>query len=78
MASLKLENLPPGDRVRILEDCIIEMQKSQLEKNYSEHAELAAQYEKNGDDRFLDELKICQEIRNDIKKICKWKKPKKW
>lgn len=71
LASLKLENLPPSDRVRILEDCITEMQKSQLEKNYNEHAELAAQYEKNGDDRFLDELKICQEIRNDIKKICK-------
>ena len=69
--SMKLENLPPGDKVRILEDCIVELKKSQLEKSYNKHAELAAQYEKNGDDRFLDELRICQEIRNDIKKICK-------
>ncbi len=69
--SMKLENLPPGDKVRIMEDCIGELKKSQLEKSYNEHAELAAQYEKNGDDRFLDELRICQEIRNDIKKICK-------
>lgn len=69
--SMKLENLPPGDKVRILEDCIVELKKFQLEKTYNEHAELAAQYEKNGDDRFLDELRICQEVRNDIQKICK-------
>ena len=70
LTALQMEPLPKENSQQIMQDCLCEMRKSQLEKKYSVHAALAAEYEKNGDDRFLEELKICQEIRNDIKKIC--------
>ena len=70
LTMLQMEIIPQENRQQILQDCLSEMQRSQLEKKYNLHAALAAEYEKNGDDRFLEELKLCQEIRNDIKKIC--------
>lgn len=71
LVSLKIETLPSGDKNKILFDCIKDLKISQLEKKYNLHAGIAAEYEKTGDTRVLDELKKCQEIRNEIKEFYK-------
>lgn len=71
LAILHMENMPINDKEKILHDCLRDLTINQLERRYALHAGLAAEYEKSGDSRLLDELKLCQEIRNEIKELCK-------
>ncbi len=69
VAALKMLELPETGRDGIIKDCLKSIKISQLEKSYALHVALVAEYEKTGDGRVMDELKLCQEIRNEINKI---------
>lgn len=53
----------------IMNDCLRQMQRLYLEKEYEKHCRLAEQYEKTADARFMDELMESQRINNEIKKL---------
>ena len=69
VAALKMLELPETGREGTIKDCLKSIKISQLEKSYALHVALVAEYEKTGDGRAMDELKLCQEIRNEINKI---------
>lgn len=54
---------------QILNDCIRQLKISELEKRYEHHCRLAAEYERAGDEKFLQELAESQRIKNEIKKM---------
>ena len=54
---------------QILNDCIRQLKISGLEKQYEYHCRLASEYERAGDEKFLQELAESQRIKNEIKKM---------
>ena len=69
LAGIMAKQTPAGDADRIVEDCLRQMQKGFLEKEYERHCQLAAQYEQSGDERCMIELAESQRIKNEIKKL---------
>ena len=69
LAGIMAKQAPVGDAGRIVEDCLRQMQKGYLEKEFEKHCQLAAQYEQAGDRRCMDELAESQRIKNEIKKL---------
>ena len=69
LAGIMAKQTPAGDAGRIVEDCLRQMQKGFLEKEYEKHCQLAASYEQSGDERFMGELAESQRIKNEIKKL---------
>lgn len=69
LAGLMAMHIPEGAADKIAEDCLRQMRKAYLEKAYNRHRVLAVQYEKNGDNRVMDELMESQRIKNEIKKL---------
>lgn len=69
VVALKMLELPETGREGIIKDCLKSIKISQLEKSYALHVALVAEHEKTGDGRVMGELKLCQEIRNEINKI---------
>ena len=58
------------ERVQVMvQDCIKIMQRSQLEKEFEEHSRNAVAYEKAGDPRFKDELRMGQAVKDKIKRL---------
>ncbi|MCD7974379.1 MAG: DNA primase [Phascolarctobacterium sp.] len=53
----------------IVADCLKQMKKASLTREYEKHSSLAVQYEQMGDKRFLEELMESQRIKNEIKKL---------
>ena len=45
------------------------MKKAFLEKQYEKHRLLADEFERSGDERFIDELIESQRIQHEIKKL---------
>lgn len=58
-----------SDIEKNVEDCLKQMKKAYLEKQYNIHNSKAIEYERLGDSRFLQELAKSQEIQNEIKKL---------
>ncbi len=54
---------------KIIADCLKQMKKTFLTREYEKHSSLAIQYEQQGDKRFLEELMESQRIKNEIKKL---------
>lgn len=69
LAGIVSRHNPEGDRAMIMNDCLRQMQRLYLEKEYEKHCQLAEQYEKTADARFMDELMESQRIKNEIKKL---------
>lgn len=69
LAGIVARYKPEGDRTMIMNDCLRQMQRLYLEKEYEKHCRLAEQYEKTADARFMDELMESQRINNEIKKL---------
>ena len=46
-----------------------QLQRSYLEKEYAKHSQLAQEYERLADERFISELMESQRIKNEIKKL---------
>lgn len=63
------EPLPEGDMQKALEDCLRQLQRSYLEKEYEKHRLLADEYERSADERFMNELMESQRIKYEIKKL---------
>lgn len=53
----------------ILADCLRRMEIGALEKEYERHSQLAGQYEKEGNEKFLQELAECHRIKMEIGKL---------
>lgn len=69
LVALKMIDLPKDGKEEVFKACLNNLKISQLEKKYALHVSLASEYEKAGDGRVIDELKLCKEIRNEIKQI---------
>lgn len=69
LAKLLATPLPEGDREKLLDDCLRQMQRTYLEKEYEKHSRLAQEYERLADERFVSELMESQRIKNEIKKL---------
>ena len=69
LAKLLAAPLPEGDREKLLEDCLRQLQRTYLEKEYEKHSRLAQEYERLADERFVSELMESQRIKNEIKKL---------
>ena len=69
LAGILSKNVPEGDSVKIVDDCLRQMKKSFLEKEYEKHRLLADEFERSGDERFMSELKESQRIKNEIKRL---------
>jgi DNA primase len=53
----------------MVRDCIRQMQHSQLDKEFEEHSKRAVAYEKAGDPRFKEELRMGQAVKDKIKRL---------
>lgn len=53
----------------ILTDCLRRMEIGALEREYEKHSRLAEQYEKEGNEKFLQELAECRRIKLEIGKL---------
>jgi DNA primase len=53
----------------MVRDCIRQMQHSRLDKEFEEHSKLAVAYEKAGDPRFMEELRMSQAVKDKIKRL---------
>ena len=69
LAKLMARPLPEGDSEKLLEDCLRQLKRSYLEKEYARHSQLAQEYERSADERFISELMESQRIKNEIKKL---------
>lgn len=69
LAGIVSKNVPEGDIEKIVDDCLRQMKKSFLEKEYEKHRLLADEYERSGDGRFMNELMESQRIKNEIKEL---------
>lgn len=69
LARLAAHTLPEGDSEKLLKDCLRQLKRTHLEKEYAKHSQLAQQYEREADERFINELMESQRIKNEIKKL---------
>ena len=69
LAGIVARHMPEGDRTMIMNDCLRQMRRLYLEKEYEKHSQLAESYERTADERFMDELMESQRIKNEIKKL---------
>ena len=61
-----VEEFTTLDDTQLTEDCLKLLRRYYLNSNYEKHRLLADELQRNGDSRFLDELKISQELRTEI------------
>ena len=69
LARILAHPLPDGSSEQLLKDCLRQMQRTYLEKEYEKHCLLAEEYERLADERFINELMESQRIKNEIKKL---------
>lgn len=61
-----VEETSASDDVQFTEDCLKRLRRYYLNNNYEKHRLLADQLQRSGDSRFLDELKITQQLRTQM------------
>lgn len=54
---------------QVLRDCLNRLQIAALEKEYEKHSKQAETYEKDGNEKFLEELEQCRRIKSEIEKL---------
>ena len=59
-------NIPSASLPSILSDCLNILHIAALEKEYEKHSQLAEQYEKEGNEQFLQELEPCRRIKLEV------------
>lgn len=69
LARIASYKLPEGNLEQIVNDCLKQMKRTYLEKEYEKHRLLAVEYEQSSDERFISELMESQRIQNEIKKL---------
>lgn len=62
-------DLPTDSLSVMLPDCLHQLKLAALEREFQQHSKLAAEYEKAQNDACLQELEICQRIKNEIKAL---------
>ncbi len=62
-------DLPEDSLPKILPDCLYQLKVAALEREFQQHSKLAAEYEKAQNNAFLQELEICQHIKNEIRAL---------
>lgn len=65
---LRME-LPSTELREMLLDCLRQLRLAALEKEFEQHSSLAAEYEKQGNEKYLQELSECRRIKNEEKEI---------
>jgi DNA primase len=65
---LRME-LPSTDLAEMLSDCLRQLRLAVLEQEFARHSSLAAEYEKQGNEKYLQELSECRRIKNEEKEI---------
>lgn len=56
-------------RRRMGDDCVRRMQRGALQREYEEHRRLAEMYSSLSDPKYIEELKVCNELRGKITKL---------
>ena len=69
LARILTHTLPEGDTGQLMADCLRQLKRNYLEKEYAKHSQLAQKYERQADERFINELMESQRIKNEIKKL---------
>ena len=69
LARIRIKQLPAASGERMVDDCLRQLRRSHLEREYERHRVLSDEYERSADDRFLQELMETQRIKNEIKKL---------
>lgn len=69
LAGIRTQSLPMVDVEQSFNDCLRQLQRDFLEREYEKHRLLAIEYEKTADDRCLQELMETQRIKNEIKNL---------
>ena len=64
-------NVEKGTLPFILADCLRRLQIAALDREYEKHSQLAEKYEKEGNEKFLQELAECRRIKMEIGKLTK-------
>ena len=64
-------NLPEASLPSILRDCLNRLQIAALEKEYEKHSQLAEKYEKERNEKFLQELAECRRIKLEVENLTK-------
>jgi DNA primase len=62
-------NVPFETLPVVLRDCLNRLQSAALEREYEKHSRLAEEYEKEGNEKFLEELEECRRIRTEIRNL---------
>lgn len=69
LLAILAEDIQFSDAIKLVDDCIKQIKYSKLEQEYNRHSQLAVEYEKTGDERFINELQQVQEIRKKLQKF---------
>lgn len=69
LAGILAVQAPVGDCEVIVDDCLRQLKKKYLERQYEKHRLLADEYERSGDKRFEEELIESQRIQYEIKEL---------
>ena len=62
-------NIPAASLPSILTDCLNILHIAALEKEYEKHSQLAERYEKEGNEKYLQELDQCRRIKLEVGKF---------
>lgn len=71
LAQIMTKDLAEENGEKLVDDCLRQMRRGALERSYEEHRLRADEYERLGDDRFLQELAESQKIKDEIKNYIK-------
>ncbi len=72
LAAILADEFPHDSAAKVqmaVHDCLRQMCRSFLEAQYAEHSRLADSYERAGDAKFMDELRISQQLKSKIKRL---------
>ena len=69
LAGIRTKAVPMQDGKQFVDDCLRQLKRSFLEQEYEKHRLLADEYERSADQRFMQELRETQRIKNEIKKL---------
>ena len=69
LARIRIKQLPAASGERMVDDCLRQLRRSHLEREYERHRLLADEYERSADERFMQEMMETQRIKNEIKKL---------
>lgn len=69
LAGIQSLVIPDSEGERVLADCLKQLQRNWLEREYELHSRLAKEYMSTNDERFMEELTESQRIQHEINKL---------